>query len=40
MFNPLLPNLIIIAILLLILAFLMIGKIRHTHIVSEGYGAS
>jgi hypothetical protein len=37
MFNPLLPHFIVIGILLLILAIFTIGKIRYTHIVSEGY---
>ena len=37
MFNALLPHLIFIAILLLVLAIFTIGKIRYTHIVSEGY---
>jgi hypothetical protein len=40
MFNALLPNFIFIAILLLVLAILTIGKIRYTHIVSEGYAGS
>ena len=37
MFNALLPHFIFIAILLLVLAIFAIGKIRYTHIVSEGY---
>ena len=37
MFNALLPHFIFIAVLLLLLAILSIGKIRYTHIVSEGY---
>jgi regulator of protease activity HflC (stomatin/prohibitin superfamily) len=37
MFSALLPHFIFIALLLLILAILTIGKIRYTHIVSEGY---
>src|SRR5690348_973616 len=37
MFNALLPNVVFIAILLLVLAIVTIGKIRYTHIVSEGY---
>jgi regulator of protease activity HflC (stomatin/prohibitin superfamily) len=37
MFNGLLPHIIFIAILIVILALLKIGKIRHAHIVSEGY---
>src|SRR6516225_6985680 len=37
MFNALLPHFIFTAILLLVLAIFTIGKIRYTHIVSEGY---
>ena len=37
MFNALLPNLIFVGIALLILAMVTMGKIRHTHIVSEGH---
>ena len=37
MFTALVPNVIFIAILLLVLAIFTIGKIRYTHIVSEGY---
>ena len=37
MFNALLPHFIVIAILLLVLAILVIGKVCYTHIVSEGY---
>ena len=37
MFNALLPHFIVIAILLLVFAILVIGKVRYTHIVSEGY---
>jgi hypothetical protein len=40
MFNALLPHFIFIAILLLVLAIFTIGKIRYTHIVSEGYVGS
>lgn len=37
MFDALLPNLIFIGILLLILGIFTVGKVRYTHIVSEGY---
>jgi regulator of protease activity HflC (stomatin/prohibitin superfamily) len=37
MFNALLPDFIFVGILLLVLAILTIGKIRYTHIVSEGH---
>ena len=37
MFNALLPNFIFIGILLLVVAIFIVGKIRHTHIVSEGF---
>jgi len=37
MFNALMPLFIVVALLLLVLAILTIGRIRHSHIVSEGY---
>jgi regulator of protease activity HflC (stomatin/prohibitin superfamily) len=37
MFSALLPHFIVIAILLLVFAILVIGKVRYTHIVSEGH---
>jgi regulator of protease activity HflC (stomatin/prohibitin superfamily) len=37
MFSALLPHFIVIAILLLVFAILVIGRVRYTHIVSEGY---
>jgi len=39
MFNALLPHFIVIGILLLVIAGFTIGKVRYTHIVSEGYVA-